>query len=145
MTFYDYRVRVADFAGNPFPGVDPRVWVEPEGPAWHEGSALSDLPIEVPIGADGVGTVRLAASVDLAPVGRQYRLRCEWLTEGPDGSEIPSGYSEWLFVALPGGGSISEGVGAPISTIFTGPPWPPVIVPGAIYINRHSPNRWGKA
>lgn len=140
MTFYDYTVKVSDFSGQYFPEGYPRVSVVAQRDGWHEGAALARRTIPVTLDASGSGTVRLAASVDVVPDPR-YLLRCEWISEFDD---EPLGWSEWFVAAIVGGGSLSEGIGAPASVWFVGPPWPSVLVPGAFYVNRFT-NDWGRA
>lgn len=129
MATYTYTVRVTDFGERPLPDAQLRVWVEADRDAHSPSGQLSKRRIPVVIDSSGVGSVQLVASADTSPPIK-YTLRGDWVTITESGQEILAGWSEWPFTALPGGGPIQDGVNAPPSIWWVGPPFPVTEPPG---------------
>lgn len=129
MATYTYTGRLTDFGEAPFPDAKPRLWVEARVPAFGPNGPLAPRRIPVTVASNGDFTVDLVASVDTNPTV-EYVLRVEWLHV----DEEISGWSEWPFTAVIGGGQIKDmGPGAPLSVWFVGPPWPANTPPGFYY------------
>lgn len=130
MAIYTYTGTLADLGGSPFPGAFPKLYVVADRDTFGpNGPIPANKRVEIPVASDGSFAVQLTASADLSPSVR-YTLRCEWL----DG-ETPLGWAEWDFTAYGGGGPIKDGVSAPASVWWVGPPWPSGL-PSGWYLNR---------
>lgn len=138
MATYTYTGRLTDLGESPFPEAYPRLWVEPEktqpfGPFTPSGPG-ADRRITIPLASNGTFSVDLVASADLIPPTR-YILRCDWFMTGSGGDEVLTGWSEWRFTALIGGGPLSTMPDAPVTRVWFSTTPPPVNRPGVIWVN----------
>ena len=112
MALYTYTGKLTDFTGTPFPGAQPRLWVEPDGSGFSGDGVLATKRIPVAVASNGNFSVQLEASATVRPEAI-YLLKCEWL----DGDTV-LGWTDWArFRAPAGGGNIGELNQAPQ------PPW----------------------
>lgn len=117
ITTYTYTVRLADVSNRvPSPAFNVRAWIEPQRETFSPLAAHTDERIPLVFDGNGVATVELVATLDTDPETR-YHLRAEWLRADDSGQQIPSGWSEWEFIAQVGGGDVA-GMGAFLRNVW---------------------------
>lgn len=131
MTTYTYTGRLTDFGETPFLSAVPELWIEPINSAFGQQGPLANKRIPIHLEGNGAFSVSLVASADTSPPTK-YRLRLEWID-----SDVLVGWTEWEFTAEIGGGTISDGVSAPVSVWWVGPPWPSPLRKG-FYFDRNT-------
>lgn len=129
MATYTYTGRLTDFGEKPFLTATPKLWVEPEHPAFSDTGPAVARRILITVASNGSFSVDLVASADLTPNTR-YRLRCEWLDSG-----VLAGWTEWIFTALIGGGSIADMPDSVITNVWYAVSPPPVNRSGIYWIH----------
>lgn len=134
MAVYSYTGKLTDFGEAPFPGAQPRLWVEPERDAFSPSGPAASRRILIPVASTGDFSVDLIPSADLTPPTR-YALRVEWISVSMDGSEALAGWAEWRFTALIGGGPITTMPDGVITRVWYSITPPPVNRPGIYWVH----------
>lgn len=129
MASYTYTGKLTDFSETPFPSAQPKLWVEPEREAMTKTHALATKRIPITVASNGSFSVDLVPSADLTPPTR-YRLRVEWL----DNATL-IGWTDWLFTALIGGGSIGDMTDGEPTNVWYSTSYPPINRSGIIWIH----------